>query len=305
MARTMIRTNSYKHLVTTLLVGISLFPTLCIAQGKSLTLMTWNLEWLTTTPSSKFPSSNRGAEDFRALQNYFNEIRPEVLAFQEVDSIEAIERVVGKHYHIYLSDRSAVHNRQHQFSDINQYTGFAIHYELTVIDTPDFPLTIGDKLRFASSVILEAVNGAPIHLLSVHLKAGCSGKLTKHRSCKKLRQEGQVIHSWLKERERSNDSFIILGDFNHNLSYHEDWLWRDLVSHLNSVPRLASKSTPAICKVRSKRSSTRTHQFRSLIDHIIVSPDLQTGAAVQHAMPISQVLNYQMSDHCPLSVELY
>lgn len=301
----MIRTNGYKYLVTTILVGISLFPTSSIAKSKSLTLMTWNLEWLTMAPSSKFQSSNRSAKDFQALQNYFLENAPDVLAFQEVDSIEAIKRVVGNQYQIHLSDRSQVHNRQHQFSDINQYTGFAVHNDLTVIDTPDFPLTTGDNLRFASSIILQTKDGAPIYLLSVHLKAGCSGKLTKHRSCQKLKQEGQVIHSWLKQREFSHDSYIILGDFNHNLNYRNDWLWSDLVSNLSSAPRLASKSTPASCKVRSKRNPKRTHQFRSLIDHIIVSPDLQTGAAVQHAMPISQVLNYQMSDHCALSIELY
>ncbi len=195
MARTMIRTNGYKHLVTTLLAGISLFPTLSIAQGKSLTLMSWNLEWLTTTPSAKFKTSFRSEDDFHALNLHFKSVNPDILAFQEVDSVQAMKRVVGEGYRIYLSERSDAHNRQHQFSDINQYTGFAIKETIKVTDTADFPLIQASKLRFASAVTLELASDQPIHLLSVHLKAGCSGKLSRHSACKQLKQQGQVINS--------------------------------------------------------------------------------------------------------------
>ncbi|GMQ48741.1 endonuclease/exonuclease/phosphatase family protein [Vibrio sp. 10N] len=305
MAITMIRTNGYKYFVTTLLVGIALFPTLSIAQGQSLTLMTWNLEWLTTTPSAKFKASYRSEDDFHALNLHFKSVNPDILAFQEVDSVQAIKRVVGKGYRIYLSERSAAHNRQHQFSDINQYTGFAIKETIKVTDSPDFPLLQTNKLRFASAVTLEFASNQQVHLLSVHLKAGCSGKLTRHSACKQLKQQGQVINSWLQQRDVNNESYLILGDFNHNLSYREDWLWTLMTQGLTTTPRLASESTKARCKVRSKRNPNSTHQYRSLIDHIVVSPSLRSSPAKQNVMPTSKVIKYQMSDHCPLSITLY
>lgn len=305
MASTMIITNGYKHLITALLIGISLFPTLSVAGEANLKIMTWNLEWLSTTPVAKFKASVRDDDDFDALKRHFKGVNPDILAFQEVDSIDAIRRVVGSGYEIYLSDRSDSHNRHHQFSSINQYTGFAVRDSISVKDTPDFPLTTGDKLRFASTVVLKRNDGTKVHLLSLHLKAGCSGKFTSKASCQTLKQQGQVIRSWLKQRDVNQEPYVVLGDFNHNLSFNGDWLWETMTKGLKATPRLASKSTPALCKVRSNRNPKRTHQFKSLIDHIVVSPDLRTTSAKQDVMPTSDVLNYQLSDHCPLSVELY
>lgn len=305
MARTMIRTNSYKYSVTTLLVGISLFPTLSIAKDEPLTLMTWNLEWLTSTPSKKFPTSYRSEDDFSALKTQFMGVSPDILAFQEVDSVEAISRVVGSDYEIYLSDRSLPSNKRHQFSGLNQYTGFAVRHGHTVKDVADFPLSKGGRLRFASAIELTLEDGATIKLLSVHLKAGCSGKYTSHHSCKTLKQQGRVLNSWLKQLESSDESYVLLGDFNHNLAYSGDWLWTKLTKDLNTVPRLTTKSTKAECKVRSNRTPNKTHQFRSLIDHIVVSPDLRSSPARQDVMPTKSVLNYQMSDHCPIILTLY
>jgi endonuclease/exonuclease/phosphatase family metal-dependent hydrolase len=301
----MVRTNGYKYFVTTLLVGISLFPTLSIASDTHLKITTWNLEWLTTNPSTKFKASIRSEDDFRALNLNFKTVNPDILAFQEVDSVQAVKKVVGEGYRIYLSDRSATHNRQHQFSDINQYTGFAVKEAIKVTDSPDFPLIHANKLRFASAVTLELASNQQVHLLSVHLKAGCNGKLTRHSACKQLKQQGQVINSWLQQLDANNESYMILGDFNHNLSYREDWLWALMTQGLTKTPRLASQSTKARCKVRSKRDPKSTHQYRSLIDHIIVSPSLRSSPAKQDVMPTSQVVKYQMSDHCPLSVAMY
>ncbi|WP_419153477.1 endonuclease/exonuclease/phosphatase family protein [Vibrio maritimus] len=291
----------YGYLTFSLLIGISLFPTLVGAT----TIMTWNIEWLTTTPSKKFPTSYRTQEDFSALKTQFMQTSPDILAFQEVDSIEAISRVVGPDYDIYLSDRSLPSNKQHQFSEINQYTGFAVRHGHTVKDVADFPLSKGGRLRFASAIELTLENGTRINLLSVHLKAGCSGKYTSNKSCKTLKQQGTVLNSWLKQLESNDKSYVLLGDFNHNLAYSGDWLWATLTKDLDAVPRLATKSTKAECKVRSNRNPNKTHQFRSLIDHIVVSPDLRSSPALQNVMPTKSVLDYQMSDHCPISLTLY
>ncbi|WP_051867992.1 endonuclease/exonuclease/phosphatase family protein [Vibrio sp. ER1A] len=300
MASTMKRTLSYYKWLFSLVMGISLFPTFVSAT----TLTTWNIEWLTLNPSSKFEASQRDKNDFLALARQFEALSPSVLAFQEVDSQEAIRKIVGNDYDIYLSDRALPSNKQHQFSAINQYTGFAVKKGLSIKDAADFPLSTGSKLRFASAIKLN-VDNKTINLLSVHLKAGCSGKFVNQNSCHTLKKQGKVINSWLKHVEQQNELYIVLGDFNHNLAYNGDWLWKIITNDLDTAPRLTSQQTKAACKVKSRKNNSKTHQFRSLIDHIIVSPELRTTPAVQSLMPIEDVLKYQMSDHCPLSIELY
>ena len=71
-----------------------------------LAVTTWNIEWLTTKPSEQFVQSKRKQADFDALAKHFATIGTDVLAFQEVNDLEAIGKVVGKDYDIYLSERA-------------------------------------------------------------------------------------------------------------------------------------------------------------------------------------------------------
>lgn len=295
----MIRLICYLKNVSLVGLAISLFPTM----GYALTLSTWNIEWLSITSSQRIPQSQRSTQDFQALSEFYSTLSPDILAFQEVDSIEAIQKVVGSGYRFYLSDRALPANKRLQFSEINQYTGFAIRDTVQVTDRPDFPLTKGERLRFASSVQIKH-QGQVINLLSVHLKAGCSGKYTNTSSCRTLSQQGQTLNQWLKQMERQGESYIVLGDFNHNLAFRGDWLWTTITEGLASSPRLTTKETQAVCKVKSRKNPDKTHRFRSLIDHIIVSPDVGSTTAIQNPMPTEQVLGYQMSDHCPVTIEL-
>jgi endonuclease/exonuclease/phosphatase family metal-dependent hydrolase len=268
-----------------------------------LTLSTWNIEWLTNNPNPRFPQSLRDESDFKALRNHLQSFNPDILAFQEVDSEAALRKVIGYEYKVYFSDRALPSNQQHQFSAINQFTGFAVRSDIDVINVPDFPLIKGNRLRFASGI--KVINQeSTINLLSLHLKAGCSGKYSNRNSCRTLKQQGRVINSWIKQVEERGESYIVLGDFNHNLAYRGDWLWEIITEGLTLAPRLVSKDTQAKCQVKSTKNSNKTYQYRSLIDHIFVSPELRTGPAIQNVMPVDAVLKYQLSDHCPLSTKL-
>ncbi len=268
-----------------------------------LTLSTWNIEWLTNNPNPRFPQSLREEGDFNALRNHLQSFAPDILAFQEVDSEAALRKVIGDDYKVYFSDRALPSNQQHQFSAINQFTGFAVRSDIDVIDVPDFPLITGNRLRFASAIKV-ITQESTINLLSLHLKAGCSGKYSNRGSCRTLKQQGKVINSWIKQVEERGESYIVLGDFNHNLAYRGDWLWEIITEGLTLAPRLVSQQTQAKCQVKSTKNSNKTYQYRSLIDHIFVSPELRTGPAIQNVMPVDAVLKYQLSDHCPLSTKL-
>ncbi len=271
-----------------------------VAYASSLQVASWNIAWLSETGYPQFSESIRNKDDWQRLSYYSDKLNSDVLAFQEVNSAEAISRVVGDNFNIYLSQRSGWRNRGHQFDDINQYTGFAVNKNLEVKEHKDLNLNTerNGKLRFATYIEVKRPNASAIHALSVHLKAGCQAKERNNRSCQILRAQGEMLNSWIKEREANGDAYLIMGDFNHNLAYRGDWLMAVLSK--GNQASLATSSTKASCEVRSNRNPKQTHRYRNLIDHIIVSSELTASQVSQLNYSKNHVLNYQLSDHCPL-----
>lgn len=273
------------------------------AIAEPLTISSWNIEWLSTNEAVNKFSDKRDQADFDKLGTYFQSLNADVVAFQEVDDVNAIQRVAGDLYQILMSDRALPKNSNHQFKEVNQYTGFAVRKGVALTDYADFPLETASnsKLRFASYIVIETET-KPIHMLSVHLKAGCSGAYKSNRDCSRLKEQAQQLNKWIKQRERNNEDYAILGDFNHNLAYSRDWMWKELTQYTDA--QLATRKTRADCKVRSNRNNHRTHQFRSVIDHIVVSESLNADPAKQQVFNTQDVLNYKLSDHCPVSTTI-
>ncbi|MEZ9543280.1 MULTISPECIES: endonuclease/exonuclease/phosphatase family protein [unclassified Vibrio] len=271
--------------------------------AEPLTISSWNIEWLSTNEAVNKFSDKRDQADFDKLATYFQSLDADVVAFQEVDNVNAIQRVAGDQYKILMSDRALSKNSNRQFKEVNQYTGFAVRKGVALTDYADFPLetTSNSKLRFASYIVVET-NFKPIHMLSVHLKAGCSGAYKSNRDCSRLKEQAQQLNKWIKQRERNNEDYAILGDFNHNLAYSRDWMWKELSQYTDAL--LATRKTRADCKVRSNRNNYRTHQFRSVIDHIVVSESLNASPAKQKVFETQDVLDYKLSDHCPVSTTI-
>ncbi|MCG9690839.1 endonuclease/exonuclease/phosphatase family protein [Vibrio sp. Isolate22] len=273
------------------------------AIAEPLTISSWNIEWLSTNEAVNKFSDKREQADFDKLGTYFQSLNADVVAFQEVDDVNAIQRVAGDQYQILMSDRALPKNSNHQFKEVDQYTGFAVRKGVALTDYADFPLetTSNSKLRFASYIVIETET-KPIHMLSVHLKAGCSGAYKSNRDCSRLKEQAQQLNKWIKQRERNNEDYAILGDFNHNLAYSRDWMWKELTQYTDA--KLATRKTRADCKVRSNRNNHRTHQFRSVIDHIVVSESLNADPAKQQVFKTQDVLDYKLSDHCPVSTTI-
>ncbi|TOE79683.1 hydrolase, partial [Vibrio parahaemolyticus] len=67
-----------------------------------------------------------------------------------------------------------------------------------VSDPADFSITRGNsKLRFASYIVFNPNQKDELHLLSVHLKAGCSGAYKNSRDCQTLSQQGEALAKWM------------------------------------------------------------------------------------------------------------
>ncbi len=269
---------------------------------------TWNLEWLTNNPQNNITASKRTENDFIKLAEQVNKIRPDIMAFQEVDNRETLKQIINSHYKIYLSDRNKLINRHLQFDDINQYTGFAVSDKWEISDPEDILLSPGKKLRFASYIILHNTKMSSVHLLSVHLKAGCRGEYSHSDSCQQLKEQGKSLNLWIRKRLSLNQNFIILGDFNHNLTYPEDWFWKEIIrgTETRNKPQiiLATQHSTADCLVRSKKKSGEIYRYPYLIDHIVTSSGMTHSQPIQNLYTKEQILRYKLSDHCPLSMSI-
>ncbi|WP_098413959.1 endonuclease/exonuclease/phosphatase family protein [Vibrio sp. ES.051] len=282
-----------------LFIAVLLIVSATSLAQNSINVTSWNIEWL-SMHNGKVSRTNA---DFEKLNHYVDKTQADVIAFQEVNSKSAIQKVTGDDYTIYLSDRARIKNKPFQFSDINQYTGFAVRKGNTVTDSPDFSTSRGNrKLRFASYIVINPKNEHELHLLSVHLKAGCRAAYRNNQSCQILSQQGEALRKWMGKREKNDEQYAVLGDFNHNLSYQGDWLWAIMTRDNNA--QLVTRNTKAECKVRSNKHSHKTHQFRSLIDHIIVSSKLKANNVHQTLFNSRDVLDYKLSDHCPINATI-
>ncbi len=294
------RNVNVKPLIFLYVVALVAFPA---QANQPLKVSTWNMEWFVSEGNKRFEPSLRSNADFYKMAIYFQKLQTPILAFQEVGDLDVIKRVVGKDYNIYLSDRSLSQNAHIQYSNINQYTGFAVRNELNVVDVADFsllPSNRNDKLRFASYIIVQHDGRPPVHLLSIHLKARCSGRYSSSKACKTLAIQGKALNKWIQQREELDQSYIISGDFNHNLSFPNDWLWQEISD--STAARIATKGVEAKCKVRSRNHPQKTHQFRSLIDHVVVSEKIAVNKATQQLYRSEDVIDYRLSDHCPITV---
>ncbi|WP_171972076.1 endonuclease/exonuclease/phosphatase family protein [Vibrio ponticus] len=288
-----------KPLIFLYIVVLTTFQT---QAGQSFKVSTWNMEWFVSEGNERFAPSLRNNDDFYKMAHYFNKLDTPILAFQEVGDAAALRRLIGDKYTLYMSDRALAMNSQLQYDDINQYTGFAVRNSIAVQDVDDFsllPAQRHDKLRFASYIIVEPYSDSPIHLLNVHLKARCSGRYENNKACQTLKLQGEALNHWIKEREANVERYMIVGDFNHNLSFNRDWFWQSLSKSTDAV--LATRHVNAECKVRSRKNPNRTHQFRSLIDHIVTSRDIDIIEIRQNLYQSQDVLDYQLSDHCPIT----
>jgi endonuclease/exonuclease/phosphatase family metal-dependent hydrolase len=263
-----------------------------------LRIASWNLEHLAETSESG--CRPRTDADYDALKAYTQVLDADVIAFQEVESVGAARRVFDPAiYDIFMEARTGTadsrppcYGKPEQHLN-RQATGFAVKRGLAVSRRPDVTsLQDGDpNLRSGVDIIVTPAGGAPIRLLSVHLKSGCAGGTTA-AACEVLSRQARQLADWIRARAEEPLRFVVLGDFNRRLALPGDPVWATLDQPPGPADMtLAAGETPPACDPR----------YTSFIDHIVV--DSRTLAS---GMTFSE-LTYagdRLSDHCAVSVRL-
>lgn len=242
----------------------------------------------------------RADADYAAMRDYVEALAADVIAFQEVESHAAAERVFpSSRYTVVIEERTGIDRKGEcagrKGLTINaQRTGFAIRKGLSFERQPDVTaVQVGNPdLRSAVDVIVRPAGGKPIRLLSVHLKSSCSSG-DRNDACPVLFQQVPVMEQWIDARASEGLRFAILGDFNRRLAMPADAVWTDWddASPHNADLALASGAQPARCNPR----------YRDFIDFIVLDRRAATDLAAFEETTFNAAA---LSDHCAISARL-
>lgn len=271
---------------------------------RDLKVASWNLEHLAERDGEG--CRPRTEADYAALRRHAEALGADVVAFQEVQSRKAAERVFDPAiYDVVMSSRPASQRGgecrgRPGLLIQNQAVGFAIRKGVPWRRNPDLAaLALGNPdLRWGVDIIVT--QGAPVRLLAVHLKSGCnSGRTPTDPDCPVLFDQLPVLEGWTEARAREGQAFVVLGDWNRRLASRDDAFLADLNDGdpAGSLLTLTSGDRPAGCKAR----------YREYIDFIA------TGAAATARVQPGSFEEYRYggvpedehpSDHCPIAVRL-
>ena len=268
------------------------------APAATLTLASWNMEHLAERNGSG--CRPRSDADYAAMRAYAEALDADVIAFQEVESRAAAERVFDPaRYTVEIEQRVGSGRRgecggQPGLTINPQRTGFAIRKGVAFERQADFTaLQLGNPdLRSGVDVIVRPAGGAPIRLLSVHLKAGCNNG-NQREACPVLFQQVPVLEQWIDQRAGERLRFAVLGDFNRRLVLPGDAVWADWDD--------ASPANADLARASGERQARCNPRYRDFIDYIVLdrraSGDLLGFEEKTYAGP-------PLSDHCAITAQL-
>jgi len=280
-----------------------------------LTLASWNLEWLGAAQSGPACETDATAEtrckDMAALQQTMRALQADVIAFQEVKSPAAAAAVFGEDYVLYFSDR-AFRNPQ-RTDDSEQRTGFAVAKRLVeagrVMDLPDRILRRSTYTRLGAEAAIRLADGRWLHLLSVHLKSGCSAGLFTGTSdaCEDLRAETMTLADWIDEREMAGVPYIALGDFNRR--FDDERANRPPEDRMITALSDGYHAGTALTVIPSGRQATCWPEDKTyFLDYMLfgqtLAPLIGADSFVEHRYPVPRARRHQVSDHCPITVRM-
>jgi endonuclease/exonuclease/phosphatase family metal-dependent hydrolase len=235
--------------------------------ASTITLASWNMEHLAERNGSG--CRPRTDADYAAMRAYMDALAADVIAFQEVESKAAAERVFDPStYTIEIEQRIGT-NRKGECGGrpgltVNaQRTGFAIRKGLAFERLPDYTdVQVGNPdLRSGVDVVVRPAGGTAVRLLSVHLKAGCSSG-DRNDACPVLFQQVPVMERWIDARAGEGTRFAVLGDFNRRLVMPADTVWAEWDD--------ASPADADLARASGDQSARCNPRYKDFIDYIVL-----------------------------------
>ncbi|MFZ5670563.1 MAG: endonuclease/exonuclease/phosphatase family protein [Pseudomonadota bacterium] len=281
--------------------AVALLATPAAAQEppRKLRIMSWNLEHLAEKDGQG--CRPRTEADYAAMRAFVAAVDPDIVAFQEVESLAAAARVFPPETYILALSFRPESRRSEPCGGLpgqtirRQDVGFAIRRGLPASRNSDIQQIAGGDpdLRWGVDV---SIQGAPaLRLLNLHLKSGCPAG-TDGRACEVLLSQTKVVERWLDIRSEAGEAVVILGDFNRRLLVKGDVVRRSLD---DGAPAAASLTFTA---GEAKPACDPEHE--SFIDHILLNAPAATAWTAGDFREWTWGEGARLSDHCPITVDL-
>ncbi|XWN38153.1 MAG: HAD family acid phosphatase [Balneola sp.] len=268
----------------------------------------WNIEHL--AENNEEGCVARSDQDYEKLRNFAATMDADIVALQEVESVNAVARVFPENeWEIVLSDRPSSGSYECRGSgrpSTQQRVAFAVKkgIEFEKIDSFKELALNNPGLRYGLVIRLTGTP-EPIEVMNVHMKSGCfvNDYSTSDRdACETFEQQVPVLDKWVESKVKEKKAFVILGDFNHRITTPENRFWKDLEDmDGNKISIKSSMEGIRGCHPR----------YPDPIDHILAGPN-----SLKYYSPASENVFYfgktpetmteddMLSDHCPISVDL-
>jgi len=141
-------------------------------------------------------------------------------------------------------------------------------------------------------LLVRPARGAPVRVLSVHLKAGCTSG-DRNEACPVLFRQVPALERWIDSRAAEGTRFAVLGDFNRRLAMPGDAVWADWDD--------AAPANADLARASGEQSARCNPRYRDFIDHIML--DRQAAASLL-AFEEKTFAGESLSDHCAIAARL-
>jgi predicted secreted acid phosphatase/exonuclease III len=272
--------------------------------SEGLRVATWNVEHLAYPISAGCrPRSPQEINDLRA---YAAQLDADIVALQEIGSIEALEQVFpNSEWQLLLSERpdsEPYECRDNGQLSTQQKVAFAVRNGIDVtarLDLAELGLD-NPGLRHGMQVSISSPLGA-FDLLNVHMKSGCfvdDFSRSDSEACQTFARQAPILDGWIENQERTGKPYFVLGDFNHRLSAPYNLLTMQVADNSDGSESSLINATAGLIGCHP--------YYPAPIDHILMGnlqdPALVTSPQV-HAFEDMDP-DAMLSDHCAVSLTL-
>ncbi|MGQ0485913.1 MAG: hypothetical protein ACT4SY_11250 [Hyphomicrobiales bacterium] len=306
----------------------SLFAVSGAVEAKQVRFATWNLAnlWHVPNESLREKSEKRSLVDYQAIRHIAHDkLKADIVGLQELGSPEAArlifpemewELIFSNRYEErvkedpdYITDRK----KRDIFTALAIRRGAAEVVETAHVDELRIAYTDQDgnkaETRRGTAAKLK-IGSETFWVISVHLKSGCQwpkwpaeqGKLPGKKqeiACTVLFEQVPKLENWIDTHEKTNDNYVLLGDFNRVMDRPKEQIWSDLNDA--NPPSLDLFKVPHKQKLDCDVYSADPEPS---IDYVVLSKRLWQKAIQDERAPKINVKDRQVSDHCPLFVDL-
>lgn len=263
-----------------------------------ITLAAWNIAHLAGEPGQGCVP--RDAAGYQLVADTIDAVGADVWLLQEIENEAALARVfdpVEWTFHVEARADTGPGPECRGRDDGSrlrmQRTAVVVRNGIEHTRGPDLAaLDVDDRgrLRHGVTVTLE-VDGAPLDLLSIHLRSGCFFGDTGD-ACSTLFRQVPVLEAWVDERSDAGRAVLVGGDFNRRLEGVGDAVWLDLADGTPSALNIAGEGIGPECDPR----------YRQFIDFLVMNEEAARLFGEGSFSETTFGETEQPSDHCPISV---